>query len=87
MLAGLPLPTTSSGDSDLNYIKQLEQDKRQAELALTCVNISLNDKLEFLGGAKFTGLCNGERKDWISTSDVVDMIRDIQNTITHTLEQ
>jgi hypothetical protein len=67
----------------MNYIKQLEQDRNNLANKVASVLIELNHFQTFLQTAeKFKGVeSNGERKDWISTVDVIKTIQEIKNLI------
>jgi len=65
----------------MNYIKQLEHEKLEMAQKLTNANNCFNQFIKFLYSSKFVGLENGERKDWISTSDVIDWIVETRKEI------
>ena len=54
----------------MNYIKHLEQENAELRQRAELANKEIADFLVFLASPKFTGLENGERKDWIATTDV-----------------
>ena len=65
----------------MNYIKQLEVDKKGLQTAANMVDDDIGRILAHLHGPKFTGTENGERKDWIATGDVIAMLRELRNTL------
>ena len=65
----------------MNYIKQLEERARilgavRADAEAEIIRFQL-----FLNGPKFTGTENGERKDWISTTDVFHFLQELRQTL------
>lgn len=65
----------------MNYIKQLEQDRLEACKKLANIMLEISDFQRFLHSEKFTGISNGERKDWIATKDVLSRLQEIKNLI------
>lgn len=63
----------------MNYIKQLEADNASQAQALRDIAASFNMLLSHLHSPKFTGtgVC-GERKDWISTGDVIQWVLEVR---------
>lgn len=55
----------------MNYIQQLQEQNQAKSAALGEIENSINEFLKYLNSDKFIGVeSNGERKDWISISDV-----------------
>jgi hypothetical protein len=65
----------------MNYIKQLEADNKALKQTIADADKNVDNFLCFLHGPKFTGTENGERKDWISTGDVIAWLRELRNTL------
>ena len=66
----------------MNYIKQLEQDRLEACKKLANIMLELEAFNVHLHSDKFKGVqSDGARKDWISTADVINRIREIKNLI------
>ena len=62
----------------MNFIKSLQQEKAELQNKLANQENALREFLGFLCTAKFSGTdSQGNRKDWISTSDVDLRIREI----------
>lgn len=59
----------------MNYIHQLQADLAGHIAAVESFKASISHLRNFLHSDKFTGTeSNGERKDWISTGDVLSML-------------
>lgn len=59
----------------MNYIHQLQADLAGHIAAVESYKASIAHLRNFLHSDKFTGTeSNGERKDWIATSDVLSML-------------
>lgn len=55
----------------MNHILKLQEQVAAQKQALADVQNNINEFLKYLNSQKFTGVeSNGERKDWISTTDV-----------------
>lgn len=65
----------------MNYIKSLQADKRSAQAAIAILNTNSDIMIAYLMSAKFTGEANGERKDWVSTGEVVRWIQDTRAAV------
>mgnify|MGYP001574534752 CR=1 FL=1 len=64
----------------MNYIHQLQAELNASIAATEAFKQSLNDFRQLLHSPKFTGMqADGERKDWISTGDVLAMLWNIEN--------
>jgi len=55
----------------MNYIHELERENAALKARLKAKDDAAIAFMVFLRSPKFTGEENGERKDWISTGDVV----------------
>ena len=65
-----------------NYIQRLQDENARLCSALKTWDDSAGSFRAFLGSEKFTGTAtDGSRKDWIATADVVNWLRDLQNTV------
>jgi hypothetical protein len=64
----------------MNFIKQLQSDNHALAAALARVETEISSFQSFLQNSpKFQGFeQNGERKDWISTSDVIARLMEIR---------
>lgn len=59
----------------MNYILSLKKEVAAKDAQIKSFEKSLDEFRAFLNSAKFTGTeSNGERKDWISTTDVIKWI-------------
>lgn len=66
----------------MNYIKQLEQDRLELGKKVANMYLELNDFIAFLQTSpKFRNEPGQERKDWISTSDVINRLQEIKNLV------
>ena len=66
----------------MNYIKQLQTDRNGLQTAANMVDDDIGRLLAFLHGPKFAGHEeNGERRDWVSTGDVIQWLRELRNTL------
>lgn len=66
----------------MNYIKQLEEDRKNLALKVANIMIEISAFQAFLHSDKFTGFdSNGDRKDWIATKDVLARLQEIKNLI------
>ena len=55
----------------MNYIKQLQKANVAKAESLKQINVLVREYRMFIAGPKFTGVdLDGDRKDWISTSDL-----------------
>lgn len=62
----------------MNYIKRLEQDRKDLTNEVGRIDAELRTFQGELSGAKFRGVdSDGDRKDWISVRDVNDRIQTI----------
>lgn len=68
---------------NMNYIQTLQEQNKNLAGKLASVLLEIDDFKTFLQTAeKFKGIeSNGERKDWISTVDVINRIQEIKNLI------
>ena len=65
----------------MNYIKQLQADNANLKQSLSDIEAELNNFLAHLHSDKFAGIdSQGNRKDWISISDVIHRIIELRNT-------
>ena len=63
----------------MNYIKDLEAKNKELRGVVAGLNSEIDDFIGFLCGPKFTGVeSDGERKDWIATGDVINILRNIK---------
>ena len=62
----------------MNHIRRLQIDLAQAQATVDSYKAQIAQFSAFLCGPKFTGTENGERKDWISTTDVLFALREMQ---------
>ena len=66
----------------MNYIKQLQKELVESNEMKEKLFLALNEFRSKLLGSKFTGLdIDGERKDWISTTDVIRWIDDTKQSL------
>ncbi len=65
----------------MNYIKRLQTDRAVHAESAKDISADIQSFLELLASDKFNGLDNGERKDWISVSDVLHIILPIRNSV------
>lgn len=65
----------------MNYIHQLKASIAERDAAIAAAQQEIQDFLRFLSSDKFTGLENGERKDWISTADVIHELQQLRSTL------
>lgn len=64
----------------MNYIQQLQGELNAALAQIDSFKGSLTNLRTFLHSPKFTGTeSNGERKDWIATSDLIRLLWDMEN--------
>jgi len=63
----------------MNHIHKLQIDLAQAQATIHSYKAQMAQFSAFLCGPKFTGTENGERKDWIATSDVLFALREMQS--------
>lgn len=63
----------------MNYIKKLERENEELKDALKAFDKSSALFMSHLMSSKFTGTENGERKDWISTGDVITRLREMRS--------
>jgi len=62
----------------MNYIQSLQGQVAELKKQIELRDKKLNDFICFLHTDKFVGVeSNGDRKDWISTGDVLNIVRDI----------
>ena len=63
----------------MNYIKQLQAENKSLNNQIKETNIAIQDFISFLHSDKFSGQqSDGERKDWIATSDVLARLREMR---------
>ena len=66
----------------MNYIKQLQADNALLHARINATNNAIQDFREHLASPKFVGTeTYGERKDWISTSDVNNHLSCIRDAL------
>ena len=66
----------------MNYIKQLEQENKEMSDCTDACNAAITDFIRLLNLPKHNGVdVNGERSDWIATSDCLAQLRLIRNTL------
>ena len=66
----------------MNFIHRLKADLATRDEAVNAAQQQIQDFLQFLGTEKFLGVDTDEqRKDWISTRDVVTMLQDLRSTL------
>ena len=66
----------------MNYIKQLEEDRINLAVKIANIQAELNDFISFIQTSpKFRNEPGQERKDWISTTDVINRLQEIKNLI------
>lgn len=65
----------------MNYIKQLECQVIETNERVIGMLERINEFQQHLASPKFTTLEDGERKDWISTADVLRWLRYIDSGI------
>ncbi len=64
----------------MNFIKSLQAKNARLKEEIGAKDHQINEFICFLHSAKFTGMeINGERKDWISTSDVIHRLIEIRD--------
>jgi hypothetical protein len=63
------------------YVERLKRENAELNYKLVNVEEAFNNFVKFLHSPKFVGLENGERKDWISTGDVLRWIAEVRNNI------
>jgi len=61
----------------MNFIQKLQGEVKEKQEKISSVQEEIIGFVLFLRGPKFTGTENGERKDWISTSDVILRLQEI----------
>ena len=66
----------------MNYIKQLEQDKREFANNINAADYAIADFQRLLNLPKHNGVdMNGDRSDWISTSDALKQLLIIRDAL------
>jgi hypothetical protein len=66
----------------MNYIKRLEAEAGAKDAKIANVQDQINAFITFLHGDKFAGFeSNGDRKDWISTADVIERLREMRSEL------
>jgi hypothetical protein len=63
----------------MNYINKLQQENKELKEKFSSVLAEINAFIIFLNGPKFTGTEGGERKDWISTGDVIKNLNELKS--------
>lgn len=62
------------------YINRLEQENKEKKEKLNRINEEITLFLDYLHSSKFVGVeSDGERKDWISTTDVVHKLFELRS--------
>lgn len=63
----------------MNYIKKLQDENSSLKSQIKETNREINDFIHFLNTDKFIGVqSDGTRKDWISTGDVIERLKNIR---------
>ena len=66
----------------MNYITKLQEENMAQRNQIASLKQSLNDFNVFLHTEKFVGTeSDGSRKDWISTGDVINWIRETKGNL------
>lgn len=66
----------------MNYIERLQTENKELKGQLEQIKSELDSFRIFLNSAKFQGFeSDGSRKDWISTNDVQNRLKEISLTI------
>jgi len=66
----------------MNYIKQLQEKNKSLQSQIDSAQTEINDFISFLHSDKFAGVDSaGERKDWISTADVLHKLMEIRSLL------
>lgn len=64
----------------MNYIKQLQAENQRLKDEIAMIHDELLNFISFLHSDKFRGVqSDGARKDWISTTDVINRLIEIKN--------
>ena len=64
----------------MNYIKTLQVENKALNSKLNQIENSIDDFTIFLNSPKFTGTqSDGSRKDWISTTDVMNRLKELRS--------
>lgn len=65
-----------------NYIQTLQEENKRLRNNRRQVFDEITDFIGFLHSDKFKGTgCDGSRKDWISTKDVINRLQEIRNEL------
>jgi hypothetical protein len=64
-----------------NHINNLTTSVAELRAVITAVRKDITNFKSYLSGSKFTGSEDGERKDWISTGDVMRWLSDIDSSL------
>lgn len=67
----------------MNYIKNLQAQNKALKEQIGAMESQINNFVAFLHSAKFVGFENGARKDWISTGDVINWMREFRGELVH----
>lgn len=66
----------------MNYIKQLQAENAALKETIQTAQNEINFFLSYLHSDKFAGVDSaGGRKDWISTSDVINRMREMRMSV------
>ncbi len=65
----------------MNFIKQLQADNKELKEKISSALVEINTFIIFLNSNKFRGTEGGERKDWISTGDVIRQMQEIKQLL------
>ena len=66
----------------MNYIKQLQQDNAELKQRIDSADEVIRDFQRLLNLPKHNGVdCNGDRSDWIATSDALGRLGLIQDAL------
>jgi len=65
----------------MNYIQKLQQENANLKTALELAGDDINSFLTFLQTSPKFQSTETERKDWISTGDVIRRLREIRNIL------
>ena len=66
----------------MNYIHQLQDKIRRRDDAILEAQLKINQFMAELATAKFTGVdIDGARNDWMSTSDIMQRLKDLRASL------
>lgn len=64
----------------MNYIKQLQAEIKAKDCQIKALERNFDSFIAHLHSPKFVGEENGERKDWISTGDVIRWLHETRSS-------